>query len=224
MNGKNILDDFWENIQETINKNGYTDQLAPNKDLPLDLPIKNPYDPPNTPGPNGPNILWTREYFEKCPEEKESQPIVIVGHCPTTYFPGLCPENIGCVALRCKDDHDYPKVVMVDTALSQAFHDDSNQTRDVEILKLSKAPEGSVKFYKIERQLNGNVIDTPTPPATSVQIPPTATQSKTPLLDKLRDFGKRFLSRNTGGSRRKPKKYKIPRTRKRIRRSIKKTI
>jgi hypothetical protein len=193
MAGKNILDEGWEKIQDSMNETGYTDVIATTIT-----------DRPKDKEGNGPNILWTREYLEGCPTEKD-QPIVIVGHCPTPFFdnPGTCPPGRGCVALRCKDDHEYPKVVMVDTASSKSFHADDNQARSVEILKLSKQSVLSDKFYKIERQLNGEVIGTQTTPATPGVL--KTWRSLLPFMKK-------------GGSLRKPVKHKMPRTRKRRRR------
>jgi hypothetical protein len=99
-----------------------------------------------------------------------NDPIIVVGHCPTTYTgdslikgrdaynhceidieDGLKRNGIGCVVLHCS--HHDPKVAMVDTASSQAFRDNNgdNFSREVEILKITKTGN----TYTLSRQLNG---------------------------------------------------------------------
>jgi hypothetical protein len=123
------------------------------------------------------HIVWNREYSKKsCPLE-EKGPVVIVGHCITSSLNLIddfedyskCDhvgsvvneEKNGCVSIKCRFHTDnYPHVILVDTASSQAFYETKNETRNVEILKLSHDDQQLLKsrYYKIERLLNGSVV------------------------------------------------------------------
>jgi hypothetical protein len=185
----------WVDRQKQINEEGFTENMVINI-------IENWFD---SSIPEDATILWERNYAKQtdiCEKIKDEEPIVIVGHCPTTEFPlsltntnednySGCDDGKvlswtdlyngkrrndkrGCVSIRCRNADHTPKIVIVDTLMSQAFHKQDNKTRNVEILKLSKPLPGEAipgnPYYKIERWLNGKEI--PPPNSTSPPPPP----------------------------------------------------
>ena len=170
LSGTNILSSGWENLQSSMNENGWDIRTTPTllNNLPTDKQK------------NGPDLLWDRTYAKEdfsCNKIPENDPIVIVGHCPTSSmsYPNHLYQNgdysgceqtsrqrtgRGCISIRCLDNSNNPKIVMVDTASSNAFRTGrDNKTRQVEILKLSKNVDQQGPFYKIDRWLDGKIVD-----------------------------------------------------------------
>ena len=128
--------------------------------------------------------LWTRSYADngtKCIDLKNEITTIVVGHCPTqTGLNFHRIENIltqksyegcdgldvrlpekGCVVADCYDTDDKrPKLIFVDTMMSDAFRGDDkgNATRNVEVLMLEHTDQamGDRWITKISRKLAGD--------------------------------------------------------------------
>jgi hypothetical protein len=177
--GANILSQDWENLQNSMNENGWTDERNNFLNNRIHKDVQG----------YGPDILWNRSYADnnfKCDKIPEEDPIVIVGHCTTSSIPDNlyrfgnnsgCEHDLdattgrGCISIRCLDKKNNPKIVMVDTASSNAFRENkNNNVRPVEILKLSKN-HLPYPFYKIDRLLGGQIVqDGTSPPVSRFQV------------------------------------------------------
>jgi hypothetical protein len=126
------------------------------------------------------NIFWSRNYLESktCVAiQRKKFPLVIVGHCPTPFMTSsrnaadcdsvrktsntlVAHGRRGCVSVGCRHRNSAdPKVIFVDTASSEVFRlsGQKNSLRDVEILKMTAAPNRRENdfYYRLQRQWNG---------------------------------------------------------------------
>lgn len=123
-------------------------------------------------------VVWDKRYANidikqddklKCKKFPDNT-TVIVGHCTCDmhkyFFDRPCQQNDSCIYSKCSElingnsNKYYPKLIMIDTRMSNCFRGDLGMTEPIEILEITKGESKYMPFEKFSSiYFNGKTLE-----------------------------------------------------------------